>query len=76
MLNKFHVWFPGGIVIGAITSKVMSDFGFGWESQIAIMLIPTFIYGYLFFKEDSKANTLKPIQPPIFNPCLTHYFYL
>ena len=39
MLNKFHVWFPGGIVIGAITSKVMSDFGLGWESQIAIMLI-------------------------------------
>ena len=73
MLNKFHVWFPGGIVIGAITSKVMSDFGLGWESQIAIMLIPTFIYGYLFFKEDFpesehiETNTATNIQS-LFNP--------
>ena len=51
MLNKFHVWFPGGIVIGALTSKFMSDLGMGWELQIAVMLIPTAIYGYLFFKE-------------------------
>ena len=46
MLNKFHVWFPGGIVIGALTSKFMTDFGMGWELQIAVMLIPTAIYGY------------------------------
>lgn len=51
MLNKFHVWFPGGIVIGALISKFMTDFGMGWQAQIAIMLIPTLIYGYLFFKE-------------------------
>ena len=73
MLNKFHVWFPGGIVIGAITSKVMSDFGLGWESQIAIMLIPTLIYGYLFFKEDFpesehiETNTATNIQS-LLNP--------
>ena len=52
MLNKFHVWFPGGIVIGALTSKFMSDFGMGWQIQIAIMILPTLIYGYLFFKEE------------------------
>ena len=52
MLNKFHVWFPGGIVIGALTSKFMTDFGMGWELQIAVMLIPTAIYGYLFFNEE------------------------
>ena len=77
MLNKFHVWFPGGIVIGAITSKVMSDFGLGWESQIAVMLIPTFIYGYLFFKEDFpesehiETNTATNIQS-LFNLSLIH----
>ena len=52
MLNKFHVWFPGGIVIGSLNSKFMTDFGLGWQPQIAIMLIPTLIYGYLFFKEE------------------------
>jgi MFS family permease len=52
MFNKFHVWFPGGIVIGALTSNFMTSFGLGWELQIAVMLIPTAIYGYLFFKEE------------------------
>ncbi|SFR35281.1 Fucose permease [Robiginitalea myxolifaciens] len=51
MLNRFHVWFPGGIVIGALVSKFMTDFDMGWQLQIGIMLIPTLIYGYLFFKE-------------------------
>jgi MFS family permease len=51
MLSRFHVWFPGGIVIGALVSKFMTDFGFAWQYQIGIMLIPTLIYGYMFFKE-------------------------
>ena len=52
MLNRFHVWFPGGIVIGALISKFMTDFGLGWQLQIGVMLIPTLIYGYLFFREE------------------------
>ena len=52
MLNKFHVWFPGGIVIGALTSNFMTSLGLGWELQIAVMIIPTLIYGYLFLKEE------------------------
>ena len=73
MLNKFHVWFPGGIVIGALTSKFMSDLGMGWELQIAVMLIPTAIYGYLFFKEEFpesehiETDTSVNIQS-LFNP--------
>ena len=26
LLNRFHMWFPGGIVIGALISKFMTDF--------------------------------------------------
>ncbi len=48
-LNRFHVWFPGGIVIGALVSKFMTDAGMGWQPQIGIMLIPTIIYGLLIF---------------------------
>jgi MFS family permease len=75
MLNKFHVWFPGGIVIGALTSKLMTDMGMGWEPQIAIMLIPTLIYGYLFFKEEFPESqhietdttlNLKSLFTPLF----------
>ncbi|NQY97524.1 MAG: MFS transporter [Henriciella sp.] len=48
-LNRFHVWFPGGIVIGAVVSYFMTNAGIGWQSQIAVMLIPTAIYGYMVF---------------------------
>ena len=47
MLNRFHVWFPGGIVIGALVSAGMTKIGLTWEYQIGIMLIPTFIYGFM-----------------------------
>ena len=50
MLNKFHVWFPGGIVIGALATNFMSALGLGWQLKIAIMIIPTLIYGFMFFK--------------------------
>ena len=48
-LNRFHVWFPGGIVIGAVVSYMMTNAGIGWQPQIAVMLIPTAIYGYMIF---------------------------
>lgn len=48
-LNRFHVWFPGGIVIGAVVSYLMTNAGIGWQPQIAIMLIPTVIYGFMVF---------------------------
>ncbi len=58
MMNRFHMWFPGGIVIGSLVSKFMTDAGFGWESQIWIIMIPTLIYAYLFFGQEwPKAKT-------------------
>lgn len=49
MMNRFHMWFPGGIVIGALVSKFMTDASISWETQIWVILIPTLIYAYLFF---------------------------
>ncbi|MCB0686923.1 MAG: MFS transporter [Saprospiraceae bacterium] len=57
MLNRFHMWFPGGIVIGSLISKFMTDAGMGWESQIWIILIPTLIYAYLFFGQTFPKST-------------------
>lgn len=48
MLNRFHVWFPGGIFLGALISQFMTGAGMGWQAQIAVMLVPTAIYAYLF----------------------------
>jgi MFS transporter, putative metabolite:H+ symporter len=49
MLNKFHVWFPGGIVLGSIISYIMTGQNFGWEAQIWVILIPAIVYAYLFW---------------------------
>lgn len=58
MMNRFHMWFPGGIVIGALISKFMTDGGFSWQSQIWVLMVPTLIYAYLFFgKTWPKAKT-------------------
>jgi MFS family permease len=49
-LNHFHLWFPGGIVIGTLIVFILNKFGVPWQIEVATMLIPTLIYGYLFFK--------------------------
>jgi fucose permease len=51
-LNQFHVWFPGGIVIGGVAGWLLGQAGVtAWEVQIAIILIPTVIYGFLVIRE-------------------------
>ncbi|HEX3079113.1 MAG TPA: MFS transporter, partial [Puia sp.] len=58
-LNHFHLWFPGGIVIGTLIVFGMNHLAARgilfnttnvWQYEVATMLIPTLIYGYLFFK--------------------------
>ena len=48
MLNRFHMWFPGGLVIGGLVSYFMSKANIDWKWQVATMLIPALIYGVLF----------------------------
>jgi MFS family permease len=49
-LNHFHLWFPGGIVIGTLISFGFDRIGWGWQIKMATMLIPTVLYGLLFFR--------------------------
>ena len=48
-LNKFHMWFPGGLVIGGLISYFMTGAGWGWKIQMASIIVPTLIYGWMFF---------------------------
>ena len=49
MLNKFHVWFPGGIVIGGLSSYLLDSIGLtDWRLKLGLVLIPAAIYGILF----------------------------
>jgi len=47
-LNHFHVWFPGGVVIGGLVSFALTRVGLSWKIQFATMLIPLGIYGMMF----------------------------
>jgi MFS family permease len=50
-LNRFHMWFPAGIVIGALVVYFLNMAGLGWRIQTVIMILPTVIYGFMFFKQ-------------------------
>jgi MFS transporter, putative metabolite:H+ symporter len=74
MLNRFHVWFPGGIFLGALISQFMG--GMAWQAQIAVMLVPLLIYGYLFMGQKfpsaaaagqaSTASNIQGILSPLY----------
>jgi MFS family permease len=49
MLGRFHMWFPGGIVVGSLISFFMTKMNLGWEAQMWITMVPTVIYAVLFF---------------------------
>lgn len=49
MLNRFHMWFPGGIVLGSLISQFMTSLNLGWELQMWVTMVPTIIYAFLFF---------------------------
>lgn len=83
-LNHFHLWFPGGIVIGTLIVLLFDNVLKGhmtdkliWQIEVAIMVIPTVIYGYLFSKLDfpvtervssgvSTAGMYKALLNPLF----------
>ncbi|MDA0310928.1 MAG: MFS transporter [Gemmatimonadetes bacterium] len=56
-LNKFHVWFPGGVVIGGLAAFGLDAVGVtGWQVKIALVLIPTAAYGWLLLREPFPAT--------------------
>ncbi len=77
MLNRFHMWFPGGIVVGSLLSEVMTkQLGLGWQPQIWLILVPTLIYAYLFWGQEfpkpktegvtSIGENLKAMATPLY----------
>ena len=77
MLNRFHVWFPGGIAIGALAAYFIGQAGGSWQIKIAFMYIPALIYGALFLgqqfpevgkniESDTKTNLKSMFTSPIY----------
>lgn len=50
MLNRFHVWFPGGIVIGSLLAYFMMDtMSINWQIYVGLLFVPLALYGLFFF---------------------------
>jgi fucose permease len=77
-LNRFHAWFPTGIVIGGLAVYLFNKIGLAdWRYAMGIMLIPTFAYGYMFLNKQfpqtervvsgfSYKDMLKACVSPLF----------
>jgi fucose permease len=77
-LNRFHAWFPTGIVIGGLVVFAFNKAGLtDWRYAMAIMLIPTFIYGFMFLNKQfpqtervvsgySYKDMIKACMSPLF----------
>lgn len=76
-LNHFHIWFPGGLVIGGLVAYFLSNAEIGWQVQMATMLVPAAIYGFLFWGKSfpvtervaqgvSTSDMYKALAQPLF----------
>ncbi len=75
-MNRFHMWFPGGIVIGSLVSQFMSSAKLPWQAQIWVIMVPTIAYAIAFWgqtfpkskfvEQSSLGGNLKAMFSPMF----------
>lgn len=78
MLNRFHVWFPGGIAVGGVISYLLMDkLGMGWHTLMYVLFIPAIIYGWMFWRLEfpqTERVTSGVSTKDMFLSCLTPLF--
>ena len=56
-LNQFHVWWPGGIVLGGLASYGLAQIGItSWKVRLGLILIPAAVYIVLMLRERFPAT--------------------
>lgn len=56
-LNQFHVWFPGGIVLGGLAAYGLDVLGVSaWQLKLALILVPALAYGWLLLPQRFPAT--------------------
>jgi len=59
MLNRMHMWFPGGIVLGGLGCWALDQVHADWRAKMIMVLIPALAYGVIFLREK-----FPPTRPP------------
>ena len=76
-LNRFHMWNSIGIAVGGLLVFLCNRIEVGWRVQTGLLLIPTLLYGFLFFRQKfpvservllggSYRDMLKAVVSPLF----------
>ena len=55
-LNILHASWPAGMVIGGVIGWTMGEAGVSWKIQLALYLIPTVVYGYMFLGQSMPKS--------------------
>ena len=80
MLNRFHVWFPGGNVIGGLLAfVVLTQLNLDWRILLVPLFIAVVIYGFLFFKlkfPQTERVTTGVSTKEMFAACLNPLFLI
>ncbi len=78
MLNRFHVWFPGGFAVGGVIAYLFMDrVHLDWHVLIAVLFIPAIIYGWMFWSLEfpkTERVTSGVSTKEMFMSCLTPLF--
>lgn len=80
MLNRFHVWFPGGNVIGGLLAYlVLTQLNLDWRLLMIPLFIAVVIYGFMFFKlkfPETERVTSGVSTGDMFKACLNPLFII
>jgi MFS family permease len=78
MLNRFHLWWPAGIVAGSVLGYLVMDVaGLGWQLMVGLLFIPIAVYGFLLLGQEfpvtervrmgvSHVDALKSLAAPLY----------
>ncbi|MPZ21020.1 MAG: MFS transporter [Luteitalea sp.] len=72
-LNILHAGWPGGLVLGGLLAILVSDLdpasmpGRLWQWQVALVLLPTFAYGLMLFKQRFPVQERVAANVPYFD---------
>lgn len=51
MLNRMHLWFPGGVALGGLVAWGLDLAHANWRAKMLMVLVPALAYGLIFLRE-------------------------
>jgi MFS family permease len=51
MLNRMHLWFPGGVALGGVFIWGLDLIHADWRAKVLLVLVPALAYGLIFLRE-------------------------